>query len=202
MTTMWAAGNVISSSSDLLYLSWDGALYSGDVLGLDVTATMIEMRRSFTVDGAAGSLVAHRRPDSPALRPRRDGDLPGSSSLQPGRGRGRRAQRRARCWQPVVLVAHHPKSGATLVIHANIGEVDLRSFVPALAAGIAHERQRYHTHRETTGPPRSAGVICLSTSLRSIRPASRSPVRLWASRRGEAPEAGLRRGSARNSAPR
>ena len=59
-TTVFAAGNMTSSSADLL--DWGEALYSGELLGPQATATMLEMRSPFTRDAATGDLVATDQP--------------------------------------------------------------------------------------------------------------------------------------------
>jgi D-alanyl-D-alanine carboxypeptidase len=130
MTTLWAAGNLTSSSSDLL--DWGEALYSGDVLGADSTATMLEMRRSFTLDGVSDRLVATDAPtplhyglgamgfclDQAGCSPD-EVEVVGHSG---GLGAGTR-----------VLLAHHPDSGATLVFHANVGDIGLPTLIAPLA---------------------------------------------------------------------
>jgi D-alanyl-D-alanine carboxypeptidase len=87
MTLLFAAGNIISSSDDLL--DWGQALYSGDLLGPETTATMLDMRSSFAPEPAGG----HRRADPVPLLPRRHGLLPRPDRLRPRRGRPRRAER-------------------------------------------------------------------------------------------------------------
>jgi D-alanyl-D-alanine carboxypeptidase len=59
-TLQFAAGTMISSSADLL--DWGEALYSGELLGPETTATMLDMRSSFSQDPATGHLVATDEP--------------------------------------------------------------------------------------------------------------------------------------------
>jgi D-alanyl-D-alanine carboxypeptidase len=130
MTTLWAAGNLISSSSDLL--DWGEALYSGDVLGADVTATMVEMRSSLTLDRVSDRLVVTDDPtplhyglgamgfclDQAGCTPDEVEVVGHSGQL----GAGSR-----------VLLAHHPDSGTTLVFHANVGDIGLPTLIAPLA---------------------------------------------------------------------
>ena len=111
LTSFFGSANLMTSSQDLL--DWGEALYTGDLLGEEATASMLEMRSSFLPPGPGGQAPTaarrHRRPDAPALRPRRHGVLPRADRLQTattshifghgGRGVGTRA-----------LVAHHPKA--------------------------------------------------------------------------------------------
>jgi D-alanyl-D-alanine carboxypeptidase len=115
MTLLFAAGNIISSSEDLL--DWGEALYSGDLLGPETTATMLDMRSSFAPDPANGQLVATDEPtryhyglgamgyclDPTGCDPD-EVDLVGHS----GSYNGYRT-----------LLAYHPASGTTLAFFAN-----------------------------------------------------------------------------------
>jgi CubicO group peptidase (beta-lactamase class C family) len=128
-TSVWGAGNLTSSSTDLL--TWGEALYSGDLLGDDVTATMLEMRSSFTPN-ASGSpqFVATDVPtplhyglgtmgyclDLTGCRPA-DVEVVGHSGRLPGSR---------------ALLAHHRNSGTTLAVHANIDEIELPELVAIL----------------------------------------------------------------------
>ena len=126
VTSVWGAGNLGTSSSDLL--TWGEALYSGDLLGNDVTATMLAMRSSFTP-----SASGHVATDEPT--PFHYGlgtmgfclDLTGCRPADievVGHG-GTIAGSRA-------LVAHHRDSGTTIVVHANINEIELPQLVAIL----------------------------------------------------------------------
>jgi D-alanyl-D-alanine carboxypeptidase len=114
-TSGFGAGNMISSSADLL--DWGEALYSGELLGPETTATMIEMRRPFAPDAATGQLVGTDRPTrfhyglgavgyclDPAGCSPNEVDLVGHG----GSDMGHRT-----------LLAYHPASGTTLVFFAN-----------------------------------------------------------------------------------
>lgn len=102
MTSNWASRNMVSSSVDLL--DWGEALYTGDLLGEETTATMLEMRdlglpgyhyglgaEGFCFDQSGCS------PDEVDLVGHVGGFIVGIESL----------------------VAHHRDSGTTIVIHAN-----------------------------------------------------------------------------------
>lgn len=103
-TTLWGAGNMISSSADLL--TWGDALYSGEVLGDATTDEMFDMRGPVHLPrnawyglGAGGYCRA--TPDCPADQV----ELFGHS----GRGLG-----------STTLLVHHRDSGVTIAINTNV----------------------------------------------------------------------------------
>jgi D-alanyl-D-alanine carboxypeptidase len=122
----WGAGNLLTSSDDLL--AWGDALYSGDLLGDELTAELTTMRRPFAPTSSNGWLVETDEPttlhyglgtvgfclDLTGCSPDdvqvvgHGGSVPGSRSL----------------------LAHHRESGTTIVVHANVSDIDL----PDLAA--------------------------------------------------------------------
>jgi D-alanyl-D-alanine carboxypeptidase len=128
-TTVFAAGNMTSSSADLL--DWGDALYSGELLGPEATAAMLDMRSSFTFDAGTRQLVATDEPtplhyglgamgfclDPTGCSPD-EVEVVGHS----GSNQGYRT-----------LVAHHPASGTTLVFFANWGDIPLPTLVAPLA---------------------------------------------------------------------
>lgn len=87
MTSLWAAGGVISSSADLL--DWGAALFSGELLGEEMTAAMLE--RDLGLDCLRGCASE------------------GAAIVGKGGGAP---------WTEVLL-AHHLDSGTTVVVHAN-----------------------------------------------------------------------------------
>ena len=129
MTSLFAAGNVTSSSADLL--DWGDALYSGELLGPEATATMLEMRSSFMPDATTGHHVATDQPtrlhyglgtmgfclDPNGCRPD-EVDAVGHA----GSNEGYRT-----------LLAHHPASGTTLVFSANWTDIPTPAFPDLLA---------------------------------------------------------------------
>lgn len=128
MTTSFAAGNVTSSSADLL--DWGDALYSGEFLGPEATATMLDMRSSFTRDAATTHLVATDDPTRLhyglgamgfCLDP--TGCSPDEVELV-GHSGGDQGYR--------TLLAHHPASGTTLAFFANWGDIPLPTLVAPL----------------------------------------------------------------------
>jgi D-alanyl-D-alanine carboxypeptidase len=126
MTTIWAAGAMISSSEDML--DWGEALYSGDLLGEDTTATMLEMRHAFSPSEHYGLGAEGWCLDRTGCAPE-EVDLVGHI----GGGNGSRA-----------LLAHHRDCGLTLAVHANVrvnpddpGPVMIR-----LLADVLHELGR------------------------------------------------------------
>jgi D-alanyl-D-alanine carboxypeptidase len=123
MTTGWAAGAMISSSEDLL--DWGEALYSGDVLGEDTTATMLEMRPAFSPSEHYGLGAEGWCLDQAGCAPE-EVDLVGHI----GGGPGSRA-----------LLGHHRDSGLTLAVHANIqvNPGDPGPVMIDLLADILHE---------------------------------------------------------------
>lgn len=126
VTSGWGAGNLLTSSDDLL--AWGEALYSGELLGDDLTAEMRAMRRPFALTSSNGLLVETDQPtalhyglgtmgyclDLAGCSPD-DVEVVGHSGSVPGSRS---------------LVAHHVESGTTIVVHANVGDIDL----PELAA--------------------------------------------------------------------
>lgn len=107
-TAAWASGNIDSSSQDLL--DWGEALFSGELLGADATATLVEMRNANPLpfsDHYGLGISGY------CLRPGCDGDeveLVGRS----GAFAGSRS-----------LLVHHPDSGATAVVHVNTAGIDV-----------------------------------------------------------------------------
>ena len=109
-------------------MDWGEALYTGDLLGEQATTSMLEMRSSFLPPD----------PGSPLPQPQfvaTDGPTPlhyglgamgfcvDQTGCNPddvalfghgGRGVGTRT-----------LVAHHPESGTTIVVHANVQDIEL-----------------------------------------------------------------------------
>lgn len=103
-TTLWGAGNMISSSADLL--TWGNALYSGEVLGDATTDEMLDMRGPVHLPnnpwyglGAGGYCRAT------AACPADEVELVG----HPGRGPG-----------STTLLVHHRDSGVTMAINTNV----------------------------------------------------------------------------------
>lgn len=128
ITSSWASSNLASSSSDLL--DWGEALYSGDVLGDELTATMLDMRSPFTPDPATDRFVAtdtstplHYGLGAMGFCLDQTGCSPDQVDLvgHSGRADGTRA-----------LLAHHPDSGTTIAVHANVGEIDLPQLIALL----------------------------------------------------------------------
>jgi CubicO group peptidase (beta-lactamase class C family) len=139
LTSFFGSGNLISSSQDLL--DWGEALYTGDLLGEESTAAMLEMRSSFLPPGPGApqpqpQLVATDGPtllhyglgamgfclDQTDCKPD-DVALVGHS----GRGVGTRA-----------LVAHHPRSGTTIAVHANVQAIELLQLTALLPEVFNH----------------------------------------------------------------
>jgi D-alanyl-D-alanine carboxypeptidase len=131
-TAAFGAGNMISSSEDLL--DWGEALYSGEVLGPEATATMLEMRRSFATDPATGNLVGTSEPtrlhyglgaEGFCLDPAGCGpdevDLVGHGGSYLG-------------YRPLLL--YHPASGTTLVFLVNRDRIPYEKMLPGLSALI------------------------------------------------------------------
>lgn len=124
MTSAWAAGAIISSSEDML--DFGEALYSGELLGDDTTARMLEMQPGTSREyieyyglGAVGFCL----------------DPTGCASEEMdvvGHGGGSMTGSRT-------LVGYHPESGLTLAVHANVFLEDpgLRSL--PLLADVLHE---------------------------------------------------------------
>jgi D-alanyl-D-alanine carboxypeptidase len=123
MTTRWAAGAMISSSEDLL--DWGEALYSGDLLGEDTTATMLEMRPAFSSSEHYGLGAEGWCLDQGGCAPE-EVDLVGHI----GGGQGSRA-----------LLGHHRDSGLTLAIHMNVQVApdDPGPVMIPLLADVLHE---------------------------------------------------------------
>jgi D-alanyl-D-alanine carboxypeptidase len=128
-TLNFAAGTISSSSADLL--DWGEALYSGELLGPDVTATMLDMRSSFALDPATSHLVAIEEPtrlhyglgamgyclDPTGCDPD-EVDLVGHSGSVDGYR---------------TLLAHHPASGTTLALFANTDAIPLPTLIAPLS---------------------------------------------------------------------
>lgn len=124
MTTAWAAGAIVSSSEDML--GWGEALYSGEVLGEDTTARMLEMQPAASRRyieyyglGAVGWCL-----DPTGCEPE-DVDVV-------GHGGGARVGSRT-------LLAHHPESGVTMAVHANVYFPDPGQRLVPLIADVLRE---------------------------------------------------------------
>jgi D-alanyl-D-alanine carboxypeptidase len=128
-TAVFGAGNMISSSADLL--DWGEALYSGEVLGPEATASMLEMRRPFPLDPAT-SQPAGTEPtrmhyglgaEGFCLDPAGCGpdevDLVGHGGSQAGNR---------------TLLTYHPASGTTLAFFANRSRIPYEKMLPGLSA--------------------------------------------------------------------
>jgi D-alanyl-D-alanine carboxypeptidase len=124
MTRVWAAGAMISSSEDML--DWGEALYSGDLLGADTTAAMLEMRPAFSPSEHYGLGAMGWCLDPNDCAPQ-EVELVGHGGAISGyKG----------------LLGYHPESGLTLVVHANVyvGTVGSRSApLMPLLADVLHE---------------------------------------------------------------
>ena len=126
MTSFFGSGTLISSSQDLL--DWGEALYTGELLGEEVTTSMLEMRSSFLPPDPGlplpqpqfvatdGPTPLHYGLGSMGFCLDQTGCNPDDVALvgHGGRGVGTRA-----------LVAHHPESGTTIVVHANVQDIEL-----------------------------------------------------------------------------
>ena len=127
-TSLFGSAGMASSSEDML--GWGEALYSGDLLSEETTASMLEMRSPFSLEVATDRLRATDEPtplhyglgamgfclDQTGCSPS-EVDLVGHS----GQGVGTRT-----------LVAHHPESGTTIVVHANLDAINLPDLIPVL----------------------------------------------------------------------
>jgi D-alanyl-D-alanine carboxypeptidase len=122
LTSLFGSATLISSSQDLL--DWGEALYTGDLLGEQATASMLEMRSSFLPPDPGSPLyVATDRPTPLHYGLGAMGFCLDQNGCNPddvavfahgGRGVGTRT-----------LVAHHPDSGTTIVVHANVQDIEL-----------------------------------------------------------------------------
>ena len=128
-TTVFGAGNMTSSSADLL--DWGDALYSGELFGPEATATMLAMRSPFTWDAGTGRLVATDEPTPLHYGLGAMGFCLDPTGCSPdevevvGHSGGNQAYR--------TLLAHHPASGTTLAFFANWGDIPLPTMVAPLA---------------------------------------------------------------------
>lgn len=127
-TSLFGAAGMASSSEDLL--GWGEALYASDLLSEESTAAMLDMRSPFSLDVATDRLRATDEPtplhygvgamgfclDQTGCGPH-EVDLVGHS----GQGVGTRT-----------LVAHHPESGTTIAVHANLDAINLPDLIPVL----------------------------------------------------------------------
>jgi D-alanyl-D-alanine carboxypeptidase len=120
-TSAWATEAVISSSADLL--DWGEALYSGDVLGHDATARMLEMRDAAAPYPYYGLAATGYCLDDPRCGPD-DVDLVGHRARAPGTS---------------VWLVHHPESATTIVVHANWPEFETAQHLIPLAARVLAE---------------------------------------------------------------
>jgi D-alanyl-D-alanine carboxypeptidase len=109
ITTLWAERGMTSSSTDLL--DWGDALFGGDVLGPNTTATMLTMNpavvppvpgRYFALGATGYCLTDGCGTDEVELV-----GAPGSTSFG---------------WS--VQLVHHPSSGTTIVVQANVAIAD------------------------------------------------------------------------------
>lgn len=109
MTFDWANRNMISSSVDLL--DWGEALYSGELLGEETTGAMLELRNSFSPSLHSGLGAWGFCLDQSGCDPD-DVELVGLHGGLTGLE---------------TYVAHHPDSGVTFAVHANVnfGDGDL-----------------------------------------------------------------------------
>ena len=128
MTTVFAAGNMTSSSEDLL--DWGDALYSGEVLGPEATATMLDMLSPFTPDTATDHLVATDEPTRLHYGLGAMGFCLDPTGCSPdeievvghsGSDQGYRT-----------LLAHHPASGTTFAFFANSNDIPLPTLIAPL----------------------------------------------------------------------
>ena len=128
MSIIFAAGNMTSTSADLL--DWGDALYSGELLGPEATATMLDMRSPFTRDAATNHLVATDEPTQLHYGLGTMGFCLDPTGCSPdevevvghsGSDQGYRT-----------LLAHHPASGTTLAFFANWGDIPLPTLVAPL----------------------------------------------------------------------
>ena len=102
-------GAMTPTSQDLL--DWGEALYSGDLLGEDTTATMLEMRNPYL-----GAIFGARC----------YGLLPRPGRLHRRQGRTRRPQRSWRILDgATTLLVHDRDTGATVVIRANVADFNV-----------------------------------------------------------------------------
>jgi D-alanyl-D-alanine carboxypeptidase len=129
-TAVFGAGNMISSSADLL--DWGEALYTGEVLGPEATANMLEMRRPFPPDPATSQPAGTNEPtrmhyglgaEGFCLDPAGCGpdevDLVGHGGSQAGNR---------------TLLTYHPASGTTLAFFANRSRIPYEKMLPGLSA--------------------------------------------------------------------
>jgi D-alanyl-D-alanine carboxypeptidase len=114
-TLNFAGGNIISSSADLL--DWGEALYSGELLGPETTATMLDMRSSFAPVPGTGHLVATDEPTRLHYGLGAEGYCLDPAGCRPdevelvGHGGSFDGYR--------TLLAYHPASGITVAFFAN-----------------------------------------------------------------------------------
>lgn len=119
-TAHWASGSVDSSSQDML--AWGEALFSGDLLGEDATATIAEMRNANPLPfsdyyglGVSGYCLQPGCGPNEVELVGRSGALAGSRTL----------------------LVHQPDSGTTLMVHVNTAEIDIPALVDLVAAAVA-----------------------------------------------------------------
>lgn len=111
-TAAWASGGVDSSSQDLL--DWGEALLTGDLLGEDATATLVEMRNPNPLPfsdwyglGISGYCLQPGCAADEVELVGRSGAFAGSRSL----------------------LVHHADSGITAVVHVNTATIDVPAMV-------------------------------------------------------------------------
>jgi D-alanyl-D-alanine carboxypeptidase len=121
MTWAWAAGAMISSSEDML--DWGEALYSGDLLGADTTATMLEMRPAFSPSEHYGLGAMGWCLDPTGCAPQEVELVGHGGALSGYKG----------------LLGYHPESGLTLVVHANVYVGTGSAALISLLADVLHE---------------------------------------------------------------
>jgi D-alanyl-D-alanine carboxypeptidase len=129
-TAVFAAGNMISSSADLL--DWGEALYSGEVLGPEATAAMLQMRRPFPPDPPTSQPAGTDEPTRMHYGLGAEGFCLDATGCGPdevdlvGHGGSQAGNR--------TLLAYHPASGATLAFFANRSRIPYEKMLPGLSA--------------------------------------------------------------------
>jgi D-alanyl-D-alanine carboxypeptidase len=117
----WASRNMLSSSGDML--DWGEALYTGEVLSEETTAAMLAMRNSFSPIAHYGLGAAGYCLDPSGCDPD-DVDLVGYTGGFVGVD---------------THLVHHPDSGTTFEVHANVqfgGDDALPNFLELEAAAL------------------------------------------------------------------
>jgi D-alanyl-D-alanine carboxypeptidase len=129
LTSLWGAGDLLTSSEDLL--TWGEALYSGQLLGPNLTNEMVRMRNSFELSGPDNVYTGTAEPTplhyglgTMGFCLEQTGCSPQTVNLV-GHGGSIPGSR--------ALVAHDLAMGTTIAVHANTDDIPL----PALAAFAA-----------------------------------------------------------------